>query len=154
MNDTIQAPSVNIKDFFQTSDTLFVDPDFTSWILGNLSDEIPKNKAELVKAFDLSENMSDSQITLHAKTLGFDPKSHPLAPDQIKEMIEAQPNGTEGEMLTNGYSNIFYVVGKDGVLFAVRVRWFSGNGQWRVYAYRLDQGGEWRAGDRVFCNRT
>ncbi len=152
--NTLDGSAINIKDFFQTSSTLWIDFDFTKWILSAYEDEVLQNKSKLVKSFDLTQNMSDSQITEHAKTLGFDPRNNPVTLDQIKTKIEAQPNGTEGEMLTNGSANLFYVFGKDGVLFTVDVRWYSGYGRWSVCARRLDRRGGWNAGRRLFCNRT
>ncbi len=154
MSDTNQASLVSVKKFFQTSLTLWIDFDFTKWILSAYEDEVLQNKSKLVKSFDLTQNMSDSQTTDHAKTLGFDPRNNPVTLDQIKTKIEAQPNGTEGEMLTNGSANLFYVFGKDGVLFTVFVCWYSGRSRWYVFAYRFDQHGKWDAGNRVFCNRT
>lgn len=145
---------INIKPFFQTSQTLWVDPDFTNWILNAYENEISQNSAKLAKAFDLSKNMKDSEIISQAESLGFNPKQNPVTLDQIKAKIEAQPNGIEGEMLSNGFANIFYVFGKDDVLFTVGVRWGSGYGQWYVCAYGLGQGGKWGAGDRIFCNKS
>lgn len=145
---------VNIKPFFQTSQTLWIDPDFTNWILNAYENEISQNSALLAKAFDLSKKMKDSEIISQAESLGFDPKQNPVTLDQIKAKIEAQPNGIEGEMLSNGFANIFYVSGKDEVLFTVNVHWNSGGGQWSVYADRLDQYGKWDAGSRIFCNKS
>lgn len=144
---------VNIKDFFQNSATLWIHPDFTCWILNRLPQEVPENPSELVKAFDLSKTMSDGEIISHAKTLGFDPKENSVTLGQIKAKIEAQPNCIDGEMLTNGYANIFYVL-IDGVLFTVDVNCGVDDGRWSVCAHKCGQDGSWDAGRRVFCNRT
>lgn len=144
---------INIRRFFQTSETLWVDPNFTNWILSAHLDGVTQNPAKLIKAFDLSKHMTDSEIVKQAESLGFNPKQNPVTLDQIKVKIEAQSNGVEGEMLTNGYANIFYVLVGD-VLFTVHVNWNSGNGQWSVYANRLDRSGPWLACRRIFCNKS
>ncbi len=145
---------INIERFFQNSTTLWVDPDFINWILSAHLDGVTQNPAKLIKAFDLPENMTDNEIVKQAESLGFNPKQNPVTLDQIKAKIEAQPNGIEGEMLSNGSANIFYVFGKHNALFAVDVHWHSGNGQWFVYAYGLDRGGLWSAGSHIFCNKS
>jgi hypothetical protein len=63
----------------------------------------------------------------------------------IASLIEQQPNGEEGVLLTNGYANIFYT--KSHV---VRVRWFGSD--WDVYGWC--RFGEWLAGCRVFSPAT
>ncbi|MFA4890334.1 MAG: hypothetical protein WC587_01730 [Candidatus Paceibacterota bacterium] len=66
-------------------------------------------------------------------------------------LMEMQPNGETGTLLTNGYANIFYVRDLGGVLWTVRCLW-SGVG-WLVGASSVDSPRDWDAGDRVFsCN--
>jgi hypothetical protein len=62
---------------------------------------------------------------------------------RIDQMISKQQNGEAGDLLNNGYRNIFYVAG-----FVVRVRWDSGRRRWDVRAGSL--GDYWFASDRVF----
>ncbi len=138
--------------YFQTSDKLHVWPEFASRITAAYSEPIAKRGLDGVeKALDLTRNMSDTEII---SQLGGEAevRKYAFTPDQIADMIDAQPSGSPGAMLTNGYANIFYVTGVDGVLFAVRVRWLSGRRQWLVAACRLGVDGDWLAGRRVFRN--
>lgn len=66
--------------------------------------------------------------------------------------VEKQPNGEDGELLTNGRANIFYVKNFDGVLRAVCVRWFGGG--WRVRARPVGLPREWDDGDLVFSRNS
>jgi hypothetical protein len=50
------------------------------------------------------------------------------------QLIEAQKNGEKGVLLTNGCANIFYIVGKDGNVWAVDAYWDSCSHYWRVGA--------------------
>jgi len=67
-------------------------------------------------------------------------------------LMEMQPNGETGTLLTNGYANIFYVRDFDGVLWAVRCRW-GGDG-WRVGADSVDSPSVWRAGFHSFSRNS
>lgn len=69
---------------------------------------------------------------------------------QIAELMRRQPQGQDGILLNNGYANIFYVNGVHGRVFAVGVRWY--NDEWRVLAWKLDEGACWGAGCRVFSS--
>jgi hypothetical protein len=70
--------------------------------------------------------------------------------DLWKKLL-AQPNGQPGELLTNGFWNIFYIKDVTGELRAVRVYW--GSGGWRLYAFPLDSF-RWHAGYRVFVRNS
>lgn len=63
---------------------------------------------------------------------------------RIAQMIEKQWGGKEGELLNNGYANLFYVPG-----FVVLVFWYAGDGRWDVGAWELDDN-LWDAGLQVF----
>jgi hypothetical protein len=71
---------------------------------------------------------------------------------QIAGKLAAQPNGEEGELLVNGYANIFFVVGLDGTLRAVYVLWHAGNRKWYVRCIPLNSTYVWQAGHQVFSN--
>ncbi len=67
----------------------------------------------------------------------------------IYGLLLKQPNGEkEGVLLTNGYTNIFYVKDINGVLRAVDVYWDGGG--WYVSAYSVGYTNGWDAGGRVF----
>lgn len=71
---------------------------------------------------------------------------------QIWQLLELQPNGEEGVLLTKGWANIFYVRDVARALRAVRVGWF-GDG-WSVNANSVGRLGGWRGGDRVFSSNS
>lgn len=71
------------------------------------------------------------------------PESHLSTPEDIAGFIEAQTSGEKGFLLTNGYANVFYVLGKNGQIVAVSVRWSSDNRAWYVHDYGLGEGCEW-----------
>ena len=58
--------------------------------------------------------------------------------------ITKQPSGEKGELLHNGWANLFLVEGLNSEVFVVYVRWSVG--RWHVSAWQLDVG--WNAGNR------
>ena len=64
--------------------------------------------------------------------------------------LERQPNGSFGELLSNGLANLFLVRGIGGEVFLVDMHWFANYELWSVSAWRL--GDEWVAG-RQFVSR-
>jgi hypothetical protein len=64
------------------------------------------------------------------------------------EAMKRQGQGQVGDLLVNGYANIFYVRADDDVLWAVYCRWSSDYG-WDVYVYSVSRPGEWSAGCQV-----
>ena len=79
------------------------------------------------------------------------PETHLSTLEDIAGLIEAQPDGSPGFLLNNGYANIFYVEGKNGEVFAVAVRWRSVRRRWYVDDWELDEHGYWCAGYQVLC---
>jgi hypothetical protein len=71
-----------------------------------------------------------------------------------KQLSESEfgENGEDGNLLTTGYANIFYVC-VEGKVSAVSVRWHSGIRKWRVYAGPLF-GRRWHDGYRAFSSAT
>ncbi|OGG71847.1 hypothetical protein A3E65_02840 [Candidatus Kaiserbacteria bacterium RIFCSPHIGHO2_12_FULL_56_13] len=100
----------------------------------------PSEATAKLKSFDLTKNAYDKQIK--AKL----PEHYEVELWEIAELIEAQKNGEDGPLLTNGYSNIFYVAG-----FAVDVYWGVGRRKWCVDDWRLG-GIQWDRGGRVFSS--
>lgn len=94
---------------------------------------------------------------------------------ELFSLIEKQPNGESGTLITDGYdNNIFYVRDVNGVLRVVKVLWLTDGGGWSVYAGNLrklrlrwsgDWGGDdsplpladqdiWNDGDQVFSHNS
>jgi len=71
---------------------------------------------------------------------------------EMYQLLKKQASGGEGELLTNGYANIFYIKDMSGVLRAVSGNW--GDGGWRVYAIAVEDPGDWDAGYRVFSRNS
>ena len=101
---------------------------------------------------DLPRSMHDSDII--AEYLGGseeEAKKYALTLNQVKTYIAAQASGEDGPLLTSGRSNLFYVVGKNGLLCAVRVDFVSY--KWCVVGWQLGLRGGWRTGCRFFHNK-
>jgi hypothetical protein len=66
---------------------------------------------------------------------------------ELFSLMEKQPNGESGALLTNGGANIFYVKDASGVLRAVHVAWIGG---WGVFARPVAYPLGWFDGRQVF----
>lgn len=67
--------------------------------------------------------------------------------NRMFQMMEKQGRGQEGDLLTNGCANIFYIEGTDWAAYCF---WLSGDDCWRVYATPVALPHTWDAGRRVF----
>ncbi len=67
---------------------------------------------------------------------------------EIYAIMAAQSNGEVGNLLNNGWANIFYVGDVNKALCAVVVSWHGGG--WRVDAYSVGAPDKWVDGYRVF----
>jgi hypothetical protein len=133
--------------FYKTRAGLYIWDDFVSRIVSAAQPVESLNQASLY-SFDLARDATDKQIRAEL------PAEHVfedtgLFCTNLAGMIERQPDSIAGDLINNGYSNIFYVRGKSGVVFAVRVYWFADDWRWFVCADALG-GGRWVAGYRVF----
>ena len=127
--------------YFKTREGLWVSDEFRSRILSKAG--VVSVGAAVGKSYDLTKNAYDREITPElGTTYQFESESELCA--YIAQMIEKQPNGAAGELLNNGYANIFYVAG-----CVVGVYWYGGRRLWRVNAWELGDD-YWRAGARVF----
>ena len=79
-------------------------------------------------------------------------RKHAFTPDQIADLRDKQMSGEEGQLLTNGYWNLFYVIGKGGVLFVVGLYWDRDDGEWHADAWLLVENDFWNSDYRVFRN--
>ncbi|HUD20707.1 MAG TPA: hypothetical protein VMQ44_01400 [Candidatus Saccharimonadales bacterium] len=64
--------------------------------------------------------------------------------------MEKQGAGQAGDLLVNGYANIFYIRDDAGTIWAVRCDWCSDCRCWFVEAYPLTGPRDWRADSQVF----
>jgi len=131
--------------FFQTRSDLYLWGDFKSRIL-SVAKAVESLPEMNIASCDLIKAATDAEIR------GELPKDHVWQDASsfcgyLAGLLEKQKNGKEGTLL-NGYTNLFYVIGKDGEVFAVRVYWYSDSRR-HVYASRL--GNDQRdAGSRAF----
>lgn len=131
----------NPRVYYKTRDGLWVGDFFRDNVLSKAG-AVTKLPAALLKSFELTKNAYDREITsCLPQNYEFD-ISETLA--RIAQMIERQPGGKEGDLLNNGYVNLFYVPG-----YVVNVNWTAVSRRWRVNAWKLDVN-DWFAGDRVF----
>ena len=135
---------VSVAEFYQTGSGLYVYDTFAERLDVNARQVVDSAPERSYVASLLKANAYDKDIRKELE-------DHLSTLEDIAGLIEAQPGGKSGFLLNNGYANIFYVEGKNGEVFAVRVRWLSGDRRWRVRGWRLGEGGGWRAGNRVLC---
>lgn len=146
---------INLADFFKTRKGLWVSEEFTKRILApalEMEDTVPASVGE---PYDLPKNMADKEIL---EKLGHKVFENPRALLlSLARLIDAQWGGKEGDLLNNGYANLFYVRGRnekgESEVFAVRVLWRAGRGLWYVYAFRLDDH-TWGGGHRAFPSKA
>lgn len=142
----------NPHTYFKNRQGLWVADSFTNRILSKVG-QTPHRGNEGVTISILVRNMSDQGIIDELLGGMDEAHKHSFTLDQIAEKIDLQPNGEDGDLLNNGYANIFYVL-VDGVLFAASVHWGSGAREWGVRGWRLSGDGSWDSGSRVFRNTT
>ncbi|MHB8903723.1 MAG: hypothetical protein ACYC40_01285 [Patescibacteria group bacterium] len=123
----------------------FLGDNFINWFLGKTEDPFV---GSTVYGRKLNKGSVDGPILAE---LGGQEKAETTL-TEIYAMMGRQPNGESGELLNNGYANIFYVRDIDSILRAVRVRW-SGDG-WSVRAYSVEFPHDWLAGSCVFSRNS
>ena len=139
--------------YFVTRPGLWVSDDFPSLITATYPEALVPRGLDGVESFDLTNNSSDKTILGRPEMGGEESvRKHAFTPDQVAEFIDLQPEGVAGRLLTNGYSNLFYIVGAGGKLFVVYVSWCADSREWFVRAWRRGEDGRWLAGSRVFRN--
>ena len=127
--------------FFADRVGLWVSSDFRSRVVANAKATEVGARYKVVRR-DLVKNLTDEKIEAGL------PVKHNFDETKvcglIAGLIARQPNGEEGELLNNGFSNLFYTAS-----CVVSVRWRAGVRWWSVDAWRR-YGSGWLAGRRVF----
>ncbi len=147
----VKATDFVTSDYWQTdpSRKLWVSSEFTERVVSAYPDSIYYRGLESVTHFQ-SESSDNKNI---AKMGGMEEvRKHAFTPDQIADLHDKQMNGEGGQLLTNGYWNLFYVIGKDGVLFVVSLNWNSDGREWNANAWHLDENDNWNSDNRIFRN--
>ncbi len=146
-NIVVNARAFTKASFFEKGPAkLWFGESFRNWILPAIPDEIPEFQGNLAK-HELMKSMNDSEIL--AELGSPQPFTIPEFVAIVKSLVEKQPQGEAGTLLSNGYANIFYVQLEDGRVVAAGVYWVSGCREWDLGAYGLGGGG-WSGGDCVF----
>lgn len=146
-----EKPMDPLAAFFRTRSGFCVWGEFTNWILAPALTIGEVASAVVGNPFDLPKNMTDGEICreLGEKYVFEDAKAFCL---YLKDAFERQGGTAPRGFCTNGSTNIFYVRGRKGRVFAVGVYWNSDDLGWNIRAFRFGDG-YWVAGRRVFpCN--
>lgn len=140
--------SFNASEFYRTSPGLYVDDTFADRLDLKVMQTVDSAPERPYVASLLKANAYEKDIR---KEL---PETHLSTFEDIAYFIEVQSNGQSGLLLNNGHSNIFYVEGKEGVVFVVSVLWLSDYSEWFVHVWSLDEFGYWGADSHVLCPGT
>ena len=144
-------PTFMTSAYFVSRPGLSVSRDFTSRITAAYPEALVPRGLDGVESFDLARSNYDREVLEYPEMRDEENvREHAFTPDQIAALIDLQPEGVAGKL--NRYSNVFFVVGKGGDLFAVFVHWDADYHEWRVSVCELGGIGSWNAGARVFRN--
>jgi hypothetical protein len=138
-------PTFVAKEKFKTRKTpdgvklYYVGDTFSEHFLGQTENGLASTA---LKFHTLTKDSLDAPIIAE---LG---EAHETKLAHLWKLLVNQGQGQEGPLLTNGYANIFYVRGKDDVLWAVDASWFDGIG-WGVEADSVGRPDGWSDGRRV-----
>lgn len=137
-----EMPDPNVPAvFFRMREGLWVSPDFQTQMLAKVA-----NTGTEVRHIDLECDMSSVDIeAMLGNSYVFGEMQVCLT---IARLITAQPNGVEGELLNNGFLNLFYTSS-----CVVRVYWRVDRREWFVGTWWRGDGG-WCAGSRAFSPAT
>src|SRR6185312_1286058 len=126
--------------FFKTRDGLYVWDDFKSCV-AKKAKPVDTGTTIKVNVDELGTSLSDKEIENGL------PKNHiwdeGVLCAVIAEMISKQEGGKEGDLLNNGYANLFYTSS-----CVVNVDRYADNSRWAVSTWRRG-GDRWSAGARV-----
>ena len=121
---------------------------FTNWFLaddGKIEDPISE---QMLRYGNLTTSSVDGLII---EELGGEAKAETTL-SELYDLLKKQAKGEAGDLLTNGYANIFYIKDTSSVLRAVSVNWVVDG--WDVSAFSVESTNVWSAGYRVFCRNS
>lgn len=117
----------------------FIGDNFKDNFLGTTEEDVLPTKLRIHR---LTESSLDAPIIA---ALG---GRHETKLAHLHQLLLRQPKGEEGDLLTNGYANIFYIRDATNKLWAVDVGWSDAG--WRVSAFSVEDPHGWLDGRQVF----
>jgi hypothetical protein len=146
--DTVVVPAMSApfvaRDKFVVGDTIFwLSSNFQGWFFNKVEESV------LEKSLRYSRLLRHSVDGSILAELGDTAES---MLDQVYSLIECQPNGEEGVLLTNGWANIFYVRDANGELRAVSVRRYDDG--WNVDARSVEASFAWFGDSHVLSRNS
>jgi hypothetical protein len=141
------------KEYFVTNPKkkIWVSRKFTRQITSAYSNPIKVRGIEGVTHFKSKSNDTENISKIGGE---IEVRRYAFTPDQIADLIDLQLNCEEGELLTDGFWNIFYMVGKGGALLVVSLYFHSGCNRWGIDTWCLKDYNRWISNYRVFCNTS
>ncbi len=137
-NIAVKTDGFSKDSFFKNGPVkLYFWDSFKNQILKAIPDSIPAFEG-LLRKTQLTRNMFDSEIL--AELNNPQPFTVSEFAALIRELLSKQPKGEDGQLLNNGYANIFYVKLEDARVVVVDVSWLSGGREWYPRAYALGDG--------------
>ena len=118
----------------------YLGDNFKNHFLGKVEENVPEAR---VRIHRLIRPSLDAPIVA---ALG---EKHEAFLAHLHQLLLRQPKGEQGDLLTDGYANIFYVRDAGNTLWAVGARWCGGG--WRVDANSVGSPREWRDDDQVIA---
>jgi hypothetical protein len=120
----------------------YLGDNFKNWFFGRRT-EVPFTGTTL-KYGKLSRRSVDDPIITE---LGGEEKAETTIVE-LFSLMEKQPNGESGALLTNGYANIFYVRDVNKLYRSVYVNWYGD--AWNVHAIPVSGPGGWLVESRFY----
>lgn len=124
---------------------VYTGSNFENWFFNKTVEPISKSELRYHK---LRKNSVDDLIIAE---LGSEAKAETTLAEMFA-LMQMQPNGESGILLTNGYANIFYVRDINSVLRVVYCYWCDV--VWIVSAYPVGYPGAWFDGRQVFSRNS
>lgn len=143
---------MNLLEWFCPRDGLYfyTFESFKERVLTNARDDGTANIAKC-NYIDLPHNMYDSEIITEYLGGEEEVKKCAMTMKQVQSYLNKQWGGGKGDLLVDGKANLFYVLGKDDVLYVV-FAYLDGD-LWFLRVWFLGEHDNWRAGHRVFRNK-
>lgn len=136
------------KDHFKKGNAgiYWIGDNFKEWFIDKMEDA---RSESFITSLKLLRNSRDIPIITE---LGGEEKCETTLAEMF-EMLKRQHDGREGDLLVNGYANIFYICDKDDTLRAVYAFWDAGGGGWFVSAFLVEDPYGWDAGGQVVSRK-